>query len=95
MKKRITIISFLVFVLILMLFIGLFTREVNESRVPLESSSGEVDVVSIELLPNSIYYPRCCFSWEEKERKYHARRFLNMRAYNGISDLKCGEIMAK
>ena len=56
MKKRITIISFFVFVLILMLFIGLFTRGVGKKAHPFEDESGDVEVEEIKLLPDLIVF---------------------------------------
>ena len=56
MKKRITVISFFVFVLVVMLLIGLFTRKTDEKRIPLDSGSGEADVVEIDLLPDSLVF---------------------------------------
>ena len=56
MKKRITVISFFIFVLILMLLIGLFTRGTDEKCIPLDRGSGEADVVEIDLLPDSLVF---------------------------------------
>ena len=56
MKKRITIISFLVGVLVLMLGIGLFTRGESKNAYPFEDESGEVEVEEIELSPGLIVF---------------------------------------
>ena len=49
MKKRVTIISFLVGVLVLALGIGLFTREEGKKVNTFEDESGNVKVEEIEL----------------------------------------------
>ena len=56
MKKRVTIISFFVFALILMLLIGLFTRGEGKNAYPFEDESGEVEVEGIELSPSLIVF---------------------------------------
>ena len=56
MKKRITIISFFVSVLILMLLIGLFTREGGKKAHPFEDGSSKVEVEEIELSPDLIVF---------------------------------------
>ena len=56
MKKRITIISFFVFVLILMLLIGLFTRGEGKKAHTFEDESSEVEVEEIELSPDLIVF---------------------------------------
>jgi hypothetical protein len=56
MKKRVTIISFFVFALILMLLIGLFTRGEGKNAYPFEDESGNVKVEEIELSSGLIVF---------------------------------------
>ena len=56
MKKRITVISCFVGILVLLLGIGLLIRGVDEKYTPLDSASGEVGVEDIDLSQNEIIF---------------------------------------
>ncbi len=56
MKKRITVISFLVSALVLMLVVGLWTRGEDESLSPFPSDSGASAVEGVELSPDSLVF---------------------------------------
>ena len=56
MKKRITVISFLVSALVLMLGVGLLMRGGDEKRPPDYSDTGVSDVDDIELSPESLLF---------------------------------------
>ena len=56
MKKRITVISFLVSVLVLLLVVGLLTRGGVEKSTPYPDDSGVGEVEGIELSPDSLVF---------------------------------------